>query len=97
MSAACAGSAALARDLLVVVFAPEAGARERTAAAKSVGGTLLGPASPGEPGVYYLRVPAGGNEFELRHASDQLILLPQVRQVGSRACPRPPPSAPTRQ
>ena len=46
MSAACAGSAALARDLLVVVFAPEAGARERTAAAKSVGGTLLGPASP---------------------------------------------------
>jgi hypothetical protein len=91
LSAACGGTAPVARDLLVVLFAPEAAARERAAAAKSVGGTLLGPAGAGEPDAYYLRVPAGGSEFQLRHASDQLILLPQVRQVGSRACPPPAP------
>ena len=90
LSAACsgpAGPAPVARDLLVVVFAPEAGAAERVAAAKNVEGTLLGPATSGEPGAYYLRVPSGGEEYRLRVAADQLILLDMVRQVGSRACP----------
>ena len=97
LSAACGGAAPVARDLLVVLFAPEAVARERTAAAKSVAGILLGPAGAGEPGAFYIRVPAGGSEFQLRHASDQLILLPQVRQVGSRACPPPARPEPTRE
>ena len=90
LSAACsgpAGAATVARDLLVVVFAPEAGAPERATAAKSVDGTLLGPVTSGEPGAYYLRVPSGGEEYRLRVAADQLILLDMVRQVGSRACP----------
>ena len=94
LSAACsgtAGSATVARDLLVVVFEPEAGAAERAAAAKNVEGTLLGPATSGEPGAYYLRVPSGGEEYRLRVAADQLILLDMVRQVGSRACPPLPP------
>lgn len=92
--AACttpSGSASLARDLLVVVFTPEAGKRERAAAAKSVAGKLLGPVSS-EPGAYYLRVPADGQEFRLRVAADQLIQLAQVKQVGSRACPPPSPN-----
>jgi len=74
----------IARDLLVVVFTKEAGARERATAARRVKGKLVGQA---EPGAYYLRVPAGGGEVGLRHAADQLSLLPQVRQVGSRSCP----------
>jgi len=92
--AACSapsGSASVARDLLVVVFTPEAGKRERAAAAKSVAGKLLGPVTS-EPGAYYLRVPAEGREFRLRVAADQLIQLAQVKQVGSRACPPPSPT-----
>jgi hypothetical protein len=92
--AACtapSGSASVARDLLVVVFTPEAGKRERAAAAKSVAGKLLGPVTS-EPGAYYLRVPADGQEHRLRVAADQLIQLAQVKQVGSRACPPPSPT-----
>jgi hypothetical protein len=87
LGAACggpAGSATIARNLLVVVFAPEAGPAERAAAAKSVDGKLVG--SP-EPGAYYLQIPAGGREHLLRAAADELVQLPYVRQVGSRACP----------
>jgi hypothetical protein len=90
------GAATVARDLLVIVFAPGIGPDERTGAAKTVRGKLLGPVS-GEPGAYYLRVPAGGGEFQLRTAADQLIRLSQVRQVGSRACPPPPSPVKTRQ
>ena len=95
LGAACsgpAGPATVARDLLVVVFAPEAGAAERAAAARKVDGKLLGRVTSGEPGAYYLRVPSGGGgeEYRLRAAADQLILLNMVRQVGSRACPPPP-------
>jgi len=99
LSAACSGPdvpATVARDLLVVVFAPEAGAAERAAAAKSVEGTLLGPVTSGEPGAYYLRVPSDGEEYGLRVAADQLILLDMVRQVGSRACPPLTPPNQTR-
>ena len=87
LSAACggpSGSATIARDLLVVVFAAEAGSAERVAAAESVGGRLLGSA---EPGAYYLRLTAEGGEAGLRAATDRLSQLAQVRQVGSRACP----------
>lgn len=94
LSAACSGpggSSAVARDLLVVVFAPEAGTRERRAAAKTVKGKLLGPVSSEEPGgAYYVRVPSGGDEYRLRLAADHLVQLQQVRQVGSRACPSLP-------
>jgi hypothetical protein len=94
LSAACGagGSTAVARDLLVIVFAPEARAAERAAVAKTVDGKLLGSVTSGEPGAYYLRVPSGGDEYRLRLAADRLILLDMVRQVGSRRCPpRPPP------
>ena len=95
LGAACSGStgrATVARDLLVVVFSPEAGAAERAAAARKVDGKLLGRVTSGEPGAYHLRVPSGGGgeEYRLRAAADQLILLDVVRQVGSRACPPPP-------
>jgi hypothetical protein len=94
LSAACGGSTGsttIARNLLVVVFAPEAGPAERAAAAKSVDGKLVG--SPA-PGAYYLQVPARGQEHLLRAAADQLVQLAYVRQVGSRACPavRPEPT-----
>jgi hypothetical protein len=92
--AACtnpSGSASVARDLLVVVFTPNAGKRERAAAAKSVAGKLLGPVSS-EPGGYYLRVSTEGQEYRLRAAADELAQQAQVQQVGSRACPPPSPS-----
>ena len=87
LGAACGGpgsSATIARDLLLVVFAPEAGAAERAAAAEGVGGRVLGSA---EPGAYYIKLPAGSGEVGLRAAADLLSLRPEVRQVGSRACP----------
>jgi hypothetical protein len=98
LRAACsgaAGSTAVARDLLVIIFAPEATAAERVAVAKAVDGSLLGSVTS-EPGAYYLRVPSGGDEYRLRVAADSLIQLDMVRQVGSRACPplQPPDTAP---
>jgi len=80
------GSATLARDLLVVVFAPEASRADRAALVRKVGGKLLGPVSS-EPGAYYLRIPTGGQEPRLRAAADELVRSGLVRQVGSRACP----------
>jgi hypothetical protein len=94
LSAACPGAQTVARDLLVIVFAPEASGEERTAVARTVQGKLLGPVSSAEPGAYYLRVPSGGEEHRLRAASDELIQLAPVRQVGSRACPPPTPRNP---
>ena len=98
LSAACgaAGSTAVARDLLVIVFAPEARAADRATVAKTVDGRLLGSVPSGGPGTYYLRVPSGGNEYRLRAAADRLILLDMVRQVGSRTYPPPPPAGPAR-
>jgi hypothetical protein len=86
LAVACRGPAgprSIAQDLLVIVFAPDATAEERAAAATTVRGKLV--SSP-EPGALYLRVPTGGDEYRLRDAADQLALLPQVREVGSRAC-----------
>ena len=91
LGAACddlAGGATVARDLLVIVFAPKTGAAERVAVAEAVEGKLLGPVM-GEPGAFYLRLNTGG-ESHLRAAADQLIQLTPVRQVGSRACPPAP-------
>ena len=81
---ASGSTTSIAPDLLVVVFAEETGPRERAAAAQSVKGKLIGEA---EPGAYYIRIPSGGGEVGLRIAADQLSLHPQVREVGSRACP----------
>jgi hypothetical protein len=92
LSSACTSSASptsTAPDLLVVIFTPETGSSDRVAAVKSVKGRLLGQVVS-EPGAYYLWVPAGGQEYRLRVAADQLIRSPAVRQVGSRACPSPP-------
>jgi hypothetical protein len=89
LSAACdgvAGASSVARDLLVVVFAPEVSPGERAAVAEAVDGKLLGPVI-GQPGAYYIRLPPGSEEPGLRAAADQLIRLTQVRQVGSRSCP----------
>jgi hypothetical protein len=80
-------SASTAPDLLVIVFAPEAGREERAAVARSVKGKLLGTVSSMQPGAYYLRVPTGGEEHRLRAVADRLIRADLVRQVGSRACP----------
>jgi hypothetical protein len=85
------GSATLARDLLVIVFAPEAGRADRATLVKEVRGKLLGPVSS-EPGAYYLRVPTGGQEHRLRAAADELVRSGLVRRVGSRACPSPAPA-----
>jgi hypothetical protein len=92
LSAACSDPRAgtIAQDLLVVLFAPEAGSRERAAVARSVKGKLL--SSP-EPGVYYVRLRPGGGEAGLKAAADELSRMPDVRQVGSRSCP--PSSADT--
>ena len=96
LRAACGAAGSVARDLLVIVFAPEAGVADRAAAAKAVGGRLLGSVT-GEPGAYYLRVPSGGDEYRLRVAADRLIQLNMVRQVGSRTCPPLPPPDTARQ
>jgi hypothetical protein len=99
LSAACgaAGSTAVARDLLVIVFAPEARAADRATVARTVDGRVLGSVTSAGPGAYYLRVPSGGDEYRLRVAADRLILLDMVRQVGSRRCPPRPPPDTTRQ
>lgn len=100
LSAACGsagGPTAIARNLLVVIFAPEAKAADRAAVAKVVDGKLIGSVGPAEPGAYYVRVPSGGEEFRLRAAADKLIQLDLVRQVGSRACLPPPPVDTARQ
>jgi hypothetical protein len=91
LAAACSGPepGTIAQDLLVVLFAPEAGTRERAAAARSVRGKLL--SSP-EAGVYYIRLRPGSGEAGLRAAADELSRMPDVRQVGSRSCPAPPPA-----
>ena len=91
LSLACAppGSTALASDLLVILFAPEATAADRAAIAKSVHGKLLGLVPSGEAGAYYLGVPSGGNEYALRVFADRLIQLAMVRQVEARSCPPP--------
>jgi hypothetical protein len=81
----------------VIVFAPEATAAERAAVAKTVEGSLLGSVPSGAPGAYYLRVPSGGDEYQLRIVADKLIQLDIVRQVGSRACPPLPPPDTARQ
>ncbi len=88
LSAACDGvaGASIARDLLVIVFAPKTSAKERAAVAGSVGGKLLGRVM-GEPGAHYLGLPPGSEEPALRAAADRLIRRAQVRQVGSRSCP----------
>jgi hypothetical protein len=93
LSAACGGpgeAGTVAPNLLVVVFAPDAGREERAAVARRAKGKLLGVVSSVEPGAYYLRVPTGGEEHRLRAVADELILSGLVRQVGSRACPSPP-------
>lgn len=90
VSAACAGTGGatdVARDLLVIIFAPGTRPAERAAVAKTVRGKLLGAVSSEEPEAYYLRVPSRGDEYRLRVAADKLIQLEVVRQVGSRACP----------
>jgi hypothetical protein len=90
LSAACggaAGSTTIARNLLVVVFAPEVGPAERAAAAKSVDGKMVGSA---EPGAYYLQVPARGQEHLLRAAADQLVQLGYVRERVRRFAPSRP-------
>jgi hypothetical protein len=88
LTTACLGleGSGVARDLLVIVFATEAGAGEREAVANSVGGKLVGEV-PADPGAYYLHLARGGDESRLRAVADELALLSQVRQVGSRACP----------
>jgi hypothetical protein len=93
LNLACGGAPGrtTALDLLVVVFARDATAEERASASATVGGKLVG--SP-EPGTFYVRVPAKGDEYRLRAAADQLSLLPQVRQVGNRACPAIKPDLP---
>lgn len=96
LAAACSGpgaSTSVARDLLVIVFTSYASAEEKTAAAKAVQGTLLGLVSGADPGTYYLRVPSGGQEYQLRLAADKLARLAQVKQVGSRSCPIVTPAA----
>ena len=96
LAAACSGpgaSTSVARDLLVIGFTPYASAEEKTAAAQAVQGTLLGQVSGAEPGTYYLRVPSGGQEYQLRLAADKLAQLAQVKQVGSRSCPIVTPAA----
>ena len=95
LKAACGGpdgTLPIARDLLVVVFAPEAGRAERAAVARSAKGKLVGEVSGTEPGAYYLRVPTGGEEHRLRAVADELTRSGLVRQVGSRTCPSLPPA-----
>jgi hypothetical protein len=96
LASACSGpgaSTSVARDLLVVGFTSYASAEEKTAAAQAVQGSLLGQVSGAEPGTYYLRVPSGGQEYQLRLAADKLAQLAQVKQVGSRSCPIVTPAA----
>jgi len=94
LARACSGSTgSTAPDLLVVTFAAEAGPADRASVARSVHGKVLGPVT-GEPGAYYVGVPAQRQESRLRAAADELIRSQSVHQVGSRICP-PLPTADT--
>jgi hypothetical protein len=80
-------------DVLVVVFSSRARPAERTAAVKSVSGTIVARVGPGEDGTYYVRVPTGGDEQQLGALTDHLIRLRQVESAGPATCaPRPPPA-----
>jgi cytoskeletal protein RodZ len=91
--AACAGSSGaapgVASGLLLVIFAPGSSAEARSAAAESVHGRLV--PQPGSEGfnAYYLLLPNGGTESELRAVADQLVQFPEIQQVGTKTCPAP--------
>jgi hypothetical protein len=92
LTQACGPSGRGAADgLLAVTFDPVSAPVDRAAAAKQVGGTLV-PRSGAADNEYYIRLPAGGSEQQLRVLADQLILVRSVRIVGSVWCPAPVPA-----
>jgi hypothetical protein len=76
--------------LLLVVFVPGTSAEARGAVAESVQGELVRPTGSGSSDSYYLELPSGGTDFQLRAVADQLIQFAEVQQVGTKACPPAP-------
>jgi hypothetical protein len=91
LARACAGAPAgsEAPGLLAVIFNPGTSERDRAAAAKAVGGTLVGSSPYGED---YVRLAAGTGP--LTAVADRLIRQNPVKQVSPAPCPAlPTPSA----
>jgi len=78
-----------APDLLLVSFLTRSTPSDREAAIKSVKGEKV-TADPGDPAVWYVRVPSGGNEFALRSIADRVIRARAVKEVGPVQCPARP-------
>ena len=87
LGAACTASGGDAPDLLVVTFVPAATAADRRAAAKAIGGRLVGPSEHLAPGSWFIEVPDAGYDPAV---ADRLIVLPTVKEVSATRCPRMP-------
>lgn len=83
LAAACASSppGSSADGLLEVVFRAHSTERERSDAAKEVGGELVDAADGGQ----YVRLP--GTDASARNASERLIQLRSVASVSEISCP----------
>jgi hypothetical protein len=84
LGAACGGTAGDRPDLLLVTFRPFTTDSERSAAAREVGGTVIGMSQHAAPGSWYLLVPGSARDPTV---ADRLILLSPVLEVGATRCP----------
>jgi hypothetical protein len=85
---ACAGSAGgPMQDLLVVGFRAGTPERDKSAAAKEINGSLVGPTAAGDG--EYIRLSAGSPTAAT--AADRLILQAAVTRVSPAVCPPPAP------
>ena len=84
LAVACRASGGDPPDLLTVVFRTTATAAEREAAAREVGGRLLGQSRHQAPGAWYVQAPGSGINPLI---ADRLILLAPVLEVGATRCP----------
>lgn len=90
LGAACEESSGNPPDLLTVKFQPTTTAREREAAAREIGGTLVGPSEHTAPGAWYIRAPGAAGPS----LADRLIVMPSVLEVGNTRCPPQGPIRP---
>ena len=84
LAVACAATGGDPPDLLAVVFRATSTAEEREAAARKVGGTLLGPSRHQAPGAWYLQVPNSAIDPTV---AERVIVLPPVLEVSATRCP----------
>jgi hypothetical protein len=84
LAVACLASGGGPPNLLAVTFQGSATDEERQAAARAVGGKLVGPTQHQVPGAWYVSAPRGTTDPGV---ADRLIRLPPVVAVEAIRCP----------